>query len=404
VDRHIDEETYASLLKELERFKEMAEELHRKHEEKLWAAPIAVPLRLSQALAGLTKDELTQIRQNLRIKNISTLRKPELVTKLREVIPHKAKDIFRLFDLDRYELVKRIVDGGGFAFVPRPNIRRVEYLRSRGIAFSGSVDGRSVLAVPEEIAEEFRRVNDKECRRLVRRNTEWVRLTHGMLYYYGVVGSTDLFRLLRKYFGEEADTAELFRVLYESLDYYEEIEMIGTSYAHADVWDPQRVIDEHRARPDVEYYPFTKNQLLRAGESGFVDRNAAHKEFVAFLAHNFEISPEKADSIAQECVYAANAGERLSDIVRKLLDEFEMESMDMLQALLDQLTRLINNTRQWFLKGYTPAELYEREKEFLRPLPAKGADVIDLRTGRKIGRNDPCPCGSGKKFKKCCGR
>ena len=22
----------------------------------------------------------------------------------------------------------------------------------------------------------------------------------------------------------------------------------------------------------------------------------------------------------------------------------------------------------------------------------------------KVGRNDPCPCGSGKKFKKCCGR
>ncbi len=24
--------------------------------------------------------------------------------------------------------------------------------------------------------------------------------------------------------------------------------------------------------------------------------------------------------------------------------------------------------------------------------------------GEKIGRNDPCPCGSGKKYKKCCGR
>ncbi|MEW8225794.1 MAG: SEC-C metal-binding domain-containing protein, partial [Candidatus Thiodiazotropha endolucinida] len=21
----------------------------------------------------------------------------------------------------------------------------------------------------------------------------------------------------------------------------------------------------------------------------------------------------------------------------------------------------------------------------------------------KVGRNDPCPCGSGKKYKKCCG-
>lgn len=27
-----------------------------------------------------------------------------------------------------------------------------------------------------------------------------------------------------------------------------------------------------------------------------------------------------------------------------------------------------------------------------------------VRESPKIGRNDPCPCGSGKKFKKCCGR
>jgi len=26
------------------------------------------------------------------------------------------------------------------------------------------------------------------------------------------------------------------------------------------------------------------------------------------------------------------------------------------------------------------------------------------RSEPRIGRNDPCPCGSGKKFKKCCGR
>ena len=27
-----------------------------------------------------------------------------------------------------------------------------------------------------------------------------------------------------------------------------------------------------------------------------------------------------------------------------------------------------------------------------------------VREGEKVGRNDPCPCGSGKKYKKCCGR
>ncbi|WP_084498105.1 SEC-C metal-binding domain-containing protein [Spongiibacter marinus] len=26
------------------------------------------------------------------------------------------------------------------------------------------------------------------------------------------------------------------------------------------------------------------------------------------------------------------------------------------------------------------------------------------RAQPKVGRNDPCPCGNGRKFKKCCGR
>jgi len=43
----------------------------------------------------------------------------------------------------------------------------------------------------------------------------------------------------------------------------------------------------------------------------------------------------------------------------------------------------------------------------------KEEDITDLdillntpkpvKSDQKIGRNDPCPCGSGKKFKKCCG-
>jgi preprotein translocase subunit SecA len=28
---------------------------------------------------------------------------------------------------------------------------------------------------------------------------------------------------------------------------------------------------------------------------------------------------------------------------------------------------------------------------------------VPVRSAPKVGRNEPCPCGSGKKFKKCCG-
>ena len=35
--------------------------------------------------------------------------------------------------------------------------------------------------------------------------------------------------------------------------------------------------------------------------------------------------------------------------------------------------------------------------------PAKGAEAVAFAATRGIRRNDPCPCGSGLKFKKCCG-
>jgi uncharacterized protein len=34
--------------------------------------------------------------------------------------------------------------------------------------------------------------------------------------------------------------------------------------------------------------------------------------------------------------------------------------------------------------------------------PARTQNRTLIRTGPKIGRNDPCPCGSGMKYKKCC--
>ena len=48
-------------------------------------------------------------------------------------------------------------------------------------------------------------------------------------------------------------------------------------------------------------------------------------------------------------------------------------------------------------KTATAARSSKKKKTKVRAAPKKDAEV-------KIGRNDPCPCGSGKKYKKCCGQ
>jgi preprotein translocase subunit SecA len=51
-------------------------------------------------------------------------------------------------------------------------------------------------------------------------------------------------------------------------------------------------------------------------------------------------------------------------------------------------------------KTRTPEEI-EAEEKLIKDTPK----VEPIHKDKKeTGRNDPCPCGSGKKFKKCCGK
>jgi uncharacterized protein YecA (UPF0149 family) len=41
-------------------------------------------------------------------------------------------------------------------------------------------------------------------------------------------------------------------------------------------------------------------------------------------------------------------------------------------------------------------------KEIAKLSTQNKSQAIESDSKRKLGRNDPCPCGSGKKYKKCC--
>ena len=73
--------------------------------------------------------------------------------------------------------------------------------------------------------------------------------------------------------------------------------------------------------------------------------------------------------------------------------------------------RLLASISEDIVKLMFRVELVRREAP--RRLPAapprpvqagEDAQPTTVRAGHKVGRNDPCPCGSGRKYKKCCGR
>jgi preprotein translocase subunit SecA len=100
--------------------------------------------------------------------------------------------------------------------------------------------------------------------------------------------------------------------------------------------------------------------------------------------------------------------------------EYKFEAYEMFEAMIraieEEVTRLMFHIRveksQRALGGPatgTDSTAREESRQRLAAATPRGADGHARQTrpisgGEKVGRNDPCPCGSGKKYKKCCGR
>ncbi len=85
---------------------------------------------------------------------------------------------------------------------------------------------------------------------------------------------------------------------------------------------------------------------------------------------------------------------------------FRMESYDM----FDEMTATIRENTVRMLLTLIPRRREDVERKAVAKVTATssgGDDTVKsspVRKGNKIGPNDPCPCGSGKKYKKCCGK
>ena len=87
--------------------------------------------------------------------------------------------------------------------------------------------------------------------------------------------------------------------------------------------------------------------------------------------------------------------------------EYRLEGFEMFDAMIDTIRE--DTVKMLFLFKIRREEDTKRQ-QVARPLAAgRGGDgtvkqAPAIRKSEKVGRNEPCPCGSGKKYKKCCGQ
>ncbi len=84
---------------------------------------------------------------------------------------------------------------------------------------------------------------------------------------------------------------------------------------------------------------------------------------------------------------------------------FREEGSDMFDEMI---TNIREGTVQFVLCAVLKSEEDVKREQKMKPTETSGGDGSEknrpVKKGEKVGRNDPCPCGSGLKYKKCCGK
>lgn len=186
-------------------------------------------------------------------------------------------------------------------------------------------------------------------------------------------------------------------------------------FVHRRIMDQDIFEHQQGMRFNIPFYIPEQDELLKYRDDSYFEVNEQYRKLLDYMMEN----SSAADEDAARALCADIREICRSDFSPKRIFElFKARDVDFKEGvevneLLDLVIDLANHTRIWENNGHTPNEvLLKYEKPHLKPLSADvRADAMDHKPhligvpggkSRKPGRNDPCPCGSGKKYKKCC--
>lgn len=251
------------------------------------------------------------------------------------------------------------------------------------------------IVVPDEIRVRLAELlEDKEKMNVVAKHQEILKYLKALNNLYGVFERDQFLAVWNKYHEEALNVSELEDFLAEAQDrigfFFREGEYLIDG-GFSDSSEYENLLDEVKNKP----YYMPKKSEIDMYEDEIVDVNSDYYKAVKrYLSKKIKDDVDL-DNLLFEmetvCVFEASTSE-----IMNLIDEFNVNFDDMNDAnnFMKLYVDWHNHTRVWSNRGYTPAELSALIKN----------QSCEQGGQNKVGRNDPCPCGSGKKYKKCCGR
>lgn len=339
---------------------------------------------LAEIFNDYLKSDVYEIAKKKGLKGISKCNKEELIQKVSAYLcrEEEAEKYFSCLLDEQIEEFENAAKERGIY-----DSDKTSYLSDLYAGAYIGVRSDGAVQVPQEIAEVYCKIDTKAFHQKRQRISFLLACMRISGFLHGITPISVLLQMVNQVCRPQMTEEELRRLFEEIPAELKEHVIVEDTIYHEMLYPNDRNL--LAVQNGKEYYIPTEAEIRDFNLNRYFAKNEEIETFKGYLMADMHFDRNAADHAAERIQRAMSGAERINEVIGLVGDlGIEVETMKDAEKLRKRVESLWNNTRMLIHRGFTPTEM-EMKK-------AAG------KMKKKIYPNDPCPCGSGKKYKNCC--
>ncbi|NRT87668.1 YecA family protein [Clostridium beijerinckii] len=351
---------------------------------------------LEELIKPYPKKEICSLAENIGLKLSYNLNKNQVIERYIDEYENYIRNKMHVINDDMYKILLKYIKNNGIISVSDNEAENYAdkhaFFMNQGMVFPCLKDRKPILLMPEVMQAIVKQSDTLEFRKLMKKNSEIMNIFRGMIKLYGVLCFEDVKGLMKRY--DNVEEQILLSILEEGSFYYNN-EYYGTIdddgkiiFVNVEIEDYEEILNN--IDNNLDYSMISKDDLISMSNEDYLERSSIGRKFSKEFSSMFLVDKNDAagtmNMLALDIQYRTSE-EILEDIINGI--DAKLDKEDEIRVF-NIVNKFIKNIPLWKYKGATINE--------------KSGNNKTIESKKEVGRNGPCPCQSGKKYKKCCGR
>lgn len=363
---------------------------------------VETPKNLSDVLECYKKDELISIAKAHGFTRYQRFKKKELAEWLQNHLLETRYMQEVLFKISKEEvaLFEKAIEENGIC-LSEELLGESLFLTSYG-AFLKEFD---FYMVPDDVKEVYKRIVTPEFKAKMENEWDFMTWCDSVIYLYGVISVEKFTEIYNSYEEQKLTIRDMENGICKLMETEDCYALVDGYFMDEQLQEQnmyQYVLKNQENMP--HYMPKDKEEFLSYGEGDCQPPDEETEFFVKYLQEAGHMSYEHAMILFYQVQDEIRMNADDMELMELLADAgLKLNAQKARKKAAEMLKRFASALRKWDYCGHTLMEV-QRLQEDMEPAKETSSKIVQFPSGKKVYPNELCPCGSGKKYKHCCGK